>query len=245
MSYYALAVVAFANFLDSRETAIIFWGLAVLVFVVVKDRSFVSSLLATARAVFASRLILLWVSTLGYCVGLVLVARTAGVWQATTIKQTVYWFFGTAVVLVGNATQQSIHDPGYFRKLVRTALALSVLVTFLANFYVFPLLVELVWIPLVALITWMQVVAARDPAFASVRKPINVMLSAFSLAVIAFVAVKVGTGPGNPATRRNAEDLLVPPAFSLAIIPLLCLVSWWSQRELELLRRRWSYAADS
>lgn len=59
----------------------------------------------------ASPKLLLWFDTTAACSAtLVLLGNEAGFWHMSATKATVYWFFGTAVVLVGSATKLSPDD---------------------------------------------------------------------------------------------------------------------------------------
>ena len=55
------------------------------------------------------------------------------------------------------------------------------------------------------------------------------------------VLVRVSTDLGGFLTRENAEDFLVGPALTLALVPLLYAVAWYSRRELANLRRQFSF----
>ena len=48
---------------------------------------------------------------------------------------------------------------------------------------------------------------------------------------LTYVAVSAATDLDGLLTRENGERLLVAPALTLAVVPFLYAVSWWSQRE--------------
>jgi hypothetical protein len=48
-----------------------------------------------------------------------------------------------------------------------------------------------------------------------------------------YVAVRALGDWGDFWTRENAEDFVVAPGFTLALVPFLCLVAWESRRELD------------
>jgi len=58
------------------------------------------------------------------------------------------------------------------------------------------------------------------------------------LGLVANLALRVAGDPAGLFGREAAEDLLVAPAMSVALVPYLCAVAWYSRRELENLRRR-------
>jgi len=113
------------------------------------------------------------------------------------------------------------------------------------NFYVFPFLVELFFVPVVLAFVLMQIVAASSPSYESARKPIDGVLTIIGLAFLAYVGVKTVTDPSSLFTRENAETLLIAPALTVAFLPLLWAWAWASNREQENLRKRFRARYDS
>ena len=103
-------------------------------------------------------------SAAAYSAGVVYLAWRLGLWHTTAMKETVYWFVGSAVVLVGNATTESPRDPGYFKKLLRHAVRLTIIIDFIVNLYVFPILVEFVLVPVALLFVVLQAMAEATPS---------------------------------------------------------------------------------
>lgn len=48
---------------------------------------------------------------------------------------------------------------------------------------------------------------------------------------LAYVAVSAAADLDGLLTRENAERLLVAPVLTVAVVPFLYAVTWWSQRE--------------
>jgi hypothetical protein len=233
-----LGVIAIIDFLNGREKAVVIWAVAVLVSALFKSDGLGRSFLGVLRALVQPKLLLLFGSAALYCAGLVLLARTGGLWHANAIKETVYWFVGTGLVLTGNATQASPRDPGYFPRLLRQAVRLTLIVEFLIALYVFPFGVELLLVPLIALFVGMQVVAAGEPEMAPAKKLIDGVLIAIGIALMVYVVLSAITDLKSLLTREHGEDLLLAPALTLAFVPFLALVAWFSKRELDHLRKR-------
>jgi hypothetical protein len=85
----------------------------------------------------------------------------------------------------------------------------------------------------------MQVVVGYEPNMAPVRKVINSVLVTIGVGLMLYVAVRALGALGGFWTMENAEDFLVPPVLTLALVPFLCLVVWVSRRELDNLRKHW------
>jgi hypothetical protein len=184
------------------------------------------------------KVLLLFGVAAAYSAGVVYLASRVGLWHTSATKETVYWFFGTGVAVVGNATSMSPTDPDFVRKLVSRAVRLTVVVEFLVNLYVFPLAVELVLVPVILLFVGMQVVAQHQPTEAAVRKTIDGVLLVIGFALMLYVGIQVLSDPGGFWTRKHAEGFLVAPALMLALAPLLFAVAWYSRREVDAVRRQ-------
>jgi hypothetical protein len=204
----------------------------------VKADGFASSLVGVLRAVADPKLMLLFGSAAIYGAILVLAASEASLWHTTATKETVYWFFGGGVVLVGKAVVAATSDPGFLKKLLKQALRVTIVVEFLVNLYVFPLAVELLLVPFVFLFVMLEVVAASDPAYKQVHALVNSVLVAIGLGLLAYVAFSALTDLGGFLTRENVEKFLVAPALTVAFIPFLYCVGWLSWREQANLRKR-------
>jgi hypothetical protein len=237
-----LGLFAAFDFLNSREKAIIIWAVILVGFAAYKSDGLGSSLGAVLRSLFVTKLVFLCGTAAAYCAALVLAANKLGLWQTSAIKATIYWFFGTGVVLVGSAVT-GCDGPDFLTKLVRRGVRFTLIVEFLVGFYVFPLAVELLVVPLILLVVGMQVVAENNATLAPAKRAIDAVLITFGFGLMLWVAVEVATNPHALFTHENAEDLLLVPALTVAFVPYLQLVAWHSHRELENVRKRWR-AAD-
>ena len=187
------------------------------------------------RAVVACwKLVVLFGLAAAYTVIVVASAARLELWHETALKETVFWFFGVGLVLMGSAIVASRGD-GYVNKAIAQALRVTVLIEFIANVYVFPLAVELLLIPIVVAL----VVAASRPELTPLAKGVvNGALMTIGFMVIGFFGVKAISDPGSLLTRENAEDLLVVPVMTLAFIPFLYGIARYSEWEQANLPRQ-------
>lgn len=233
---YPLAVLEFFN---SREKALLVWIVVLVAFVIAKaGRDLGESFLATLGAFAKPKLLLLFGSAALYCATTIFLAKEAGLWHTTALKETVYWFAASGVVLVGNATQADPEDPDYYKKLLRKAVRFTIVVEFLVNLYVFPLAVELVLVPILFVFIAIQLVVAYDKGDAEQARPvIDGVLVLIGALLLIYVAVRAITDLDGLLARENAENLLLAPALTLALVPFLYLVARVSQWELANLRK--------
>jgi hypothetical protein len=190
-------------------------------------------------SLLASKLLLLFGSAAVYCAGVVSLARWLGFWHTTAVKETIYWFITGGAVLAGRAVEHAApFDRAFYLTLIRHAIRFTIVVEFLVNLYVFPLLVELVLVPIIVLFVGMQVVAAHDDSVKTARKPIDAVLIAMSLFLLIHAAVRAISDPGGLFTQENLESVLIAPALTFAFIPFLAAWAWISRRELDNVRKQ-------
>jgi hypothetical protein len=244
--------VAFLDFLNSREKAMLIWTIVLLAFlvpvVVVKAPSVFRDLAAILRTLFGSKLVVPLGSAAVYSAAVVYLASRLNLWHTTATKETAYWFFGTGVILVGHAIEWA-EDRAVFKRLLRQGLKLTIIVEFLANVYVFPLAAEMVLIPVVSIFAIAEVAAeiaaARDPSQATGRKFISAVLTTVGFGLLIYVMVSAITDLNGFLTRENAEDFLIGPALTIALMPLLYGIVLWVRQEMKNLRKRFYPSFDS
>jgi hypothetical protein len=229
------------DFLNSREDAIVLWTAAILAVVLYKDfRGIGGSMVGVLRALLHPKLLLLFGSALAYATAIVYAAREAGLWHLPALKVTVYWFIGTAIILVGNAVSEGLRDRrAYLRHVLARVLAVTILIEFVVGVYALPLAVEIAFVGLVFLFTGAQVVAQHDATTPAVtRKFIDGVLIAVGVLYLGYFAIRVATDLDGFLTRKNLEDFLVPPLLTVTLVPFLLGVAWLSRWEQEHLRKR-------
>jgi len=130
------------DFLNSREDATLFWVVLAAIVALWKVPKIRPQTVLVLRSFLSPKLLFgIWIPASVYATIVVYLAAAAGLWHASSTKESVYWFAGTALVLAGGATQAN--EPAKFRQLFGRALKVTIFIEFLVNLYVFPLVVEL------------------------------------------------------------------------------------------------------
>jgi hypothetical protein len=231
----------FPEFLNNREDATLLWALVVLGFVLYKDfRGITRSLLGVLRALEHRKLRLLFGSALLYSAALVYAASELGLWHVTALKATIYWFLGTAVALAGAAvTEGARSERAFLRKVIRRAVAVTVVTEFVVNVYALPFAIEVVCVFVLFVFVAMQAVVTHDTSTPhATRALIDAVLAAVGVLYVGYFVIRVLNDFDGFLSREHAEEFLVGPALTLALIPLLLVAAWVSRQEQRNLRKR-------
>jgi hypothetical protein len=229
------------DFFNSREDALLICGLAILAFVVYKDpRGIGSAFLNVLRAFVQPKLLILYGVTLAYSALVVYAAAALDLWHTTAVKATIYWFLGSGVVLVGEAVSRiSPRDPAVWRRVLRRVIAITLAIEFIVNVYALPLLVELVLAVIALLCVGIRAAIKHDrSADPRVGTMADVGLAAVGFVYLGSFVVRVLGDLDGFLARETAEDFLVGPALTIALIPLLYAFAAVSRWEQARLRRR-------
>jgi hypothetical protein len=225
--------------LNNREDAILLWAAGIVGYAVYKDaRGIGSAFWGVSRAFVAPKLLLLFASAALYSAGVVYLLARMDLWHTTSLKETIYWFVGTGVVLAGSGTQAKLNKE-FVKQIIGKLLRITLVIEFVVNLYVFPLVVEIVLVFLVLAFTGMQVIAKHDPKIqAPTRKIIDGVLLGIGAVLLLTFAVSALSDLDGFFARETAEDFLVVPVLTVALIPFLYVVAWYSRRELDTIRKR-------
>jgi hypothetical protein len=159
-----------------------------------------------------------------------------GLWHTTALKETIYWFVGTGAVLAGNATNAT-PSRDYVKQIVGRLLRVTLVIEFIVNLYVFPLIAEIVLVFLVLAFTTMKVAAQYDSKIdALTQKVIDRVLVGIGVFLLVSFATGALSDLDGFLSRETAERFFAVPALTLAFIPFLYLVAWYSRWEQATIR---------
>jgi peptidoglycan/LPS O-acetylase OafA/YrhL len=100
---------------------------------------------------FEPKLLTIFILMAAYAGLLVWLLSLANIWTPALIAETFFWFFGPAIVLYSQFDKAG-RDPHFFRRTALAALTVTVVIEFVINLYPMNLIVELLLVPVLALI---------------------------------------------------------------------------------------------
>lgn len=232
--------------LSSREWASLLWIAVFIGCAQFRDKNgqIAKGFRNVLRAFSAPKIvvILAWASL--WIVLCVQMLRYVGAWEIANLKTTLLWAVTFAFVTLFDIGRIS-EDDTYFRKTVRDTLGATVAIAFIAEAYSFPFAVELILIPLLALMTGVQVVSEKKPEYVSAHKLASTTLALAGVAYVGYGLYVVVNDFHGFATWNTLREFLIPIVLSLLFLPYLYFVSVLVSYELTFVGLRWALKDDA
>jgi hypothetical protein len=201
---------------DNREKALAIWSL-VLVAVLLLRRDLRAPTLGVVRALMAPALFTVAIVMLAYVALVVALLAWAGVWSTAVLSTTILWVVtGGAAAFLAAGTNPG--DPALVRRIIAATIGATLLVEFLANVYVFSLVVELILLPIVVFVTLLDVFAGMKPEYAPTKKLTGAILIGFGMFLLIRTVWLAASDPSGFVTSVNAMRLIVPIALTIAFV---------------------------
>jgi len=143
-----------------------------------------------------------------------------GWWSVANLKTTILWLVTFAFVTMFEVATAKNRKAG-LGKITAEILSVAVLVTFIAELYSFPLIVELIALPFVTIVVLMAEMAKHKPEHALVGKLMGCLSGLIGFSYIGFSLWKSIELWRDTFTRANWLELVIPIILSVAFLPFL------------------------
>jgi len=147
-------------------------------------------------------------------------------WDFTDIKDSIFWFFTVALVMVFsiNSTKK-IND---FKKLFFDTIKIIIILEFIINLFSFSLLTELIMLPFLTFIAMLQVFSETDKKNFEVTRLLNNILSFIGLSILLFSIYKTYKEFNSVANIGTLKSFILPIILTILFIPFAYLLSLYS-----------------
>lgn len=181
------------------------------------------SIVGVIKAVFATKVLSGMALMIVYTIGIVAVLNLVSFWNMALLKETVFWFFFTAMAsYFSYATSKT---PGnVFRDLVIRSIKVVVIIEFLVNTYTFSLIVELLLVPFVAFIAMVDAVARTEEDHALITNITMGLQIIVSLIIVVSATLKAIADYENLGGIDTVRSLLLPAVLTVLFSPCLYLM---------------------
>jgi hypothetical protein len=205
------------NEINTRETALLIW-LALAAIGAVAYPPVRQSLGTLFRILLSPKIAGVITALMVYTSLLVLGFARLGVWQLWMLKDTLFWLFGSGLILLFKITRATEHE-GFFKEAALDGIRLIAVLEFVLNVYTFPLLVELILLPVLAALAILSAVADTEKRFHSVKRLITGILALYGIGLVVYALASIILSFHDFASFKRLEDFLVPIVLTLLAIP--------------------------
>lgn len=162
------------------------------------------------------------------------IAKMYNLWDITLLKDTIFWTFGFAFVLLlkmGDAKNLI-----YFKKVALECIKWTVIIEFVADFFTFSFPIEFIIITLYSFVIALIYYAEKNPGQKDVVAFLKWIKRFMESVVLSFVLYKAITKSNELLTLSNLKSFLLPIVLSFLYLPLMYLFALYSQYELLFVR---------
>ncbi len=222
------------DFFSTRELSVIFWLSLFLIYALTKKDVRKSSI-KVIQAFFQHKLIVLFLLMIIYVQLQILGLVKLGLWDTSLLKDTIYW-----PMLVGFPLLMKTNKIGsekkYLKSIFKDSIKGIVILEFIANFYSFSLIAELILIPIMTIVGVSTVYTKDEPKYKAVEKLFSNIIMIFGLVVLAYTVYRIYQGFEDFANLSTLKSFLLPILLTITFLPFLYLVALWSLYETMLYR---------
>lgn len=212
---------------STREIAVIFWLVVFCIYILInkeirKSAYRVIIALGNKYVVFAILFLFVYTYLITY-----FPLYICGAWDGSMIKDTCIWFLFTALSLLFNVNKA--RDFTFFKRIITDNIKVIIIVEFLFNFYTFPLVVELIMLPILTFLiivqTYAEIYQQQEPKYKVTTSCIKKILSLIGYGIFIYVIWMAIKDYGNLLLIYNVKILLLPIFLTLLSIPYFYVVA--------------------
>ncbi|MGH2732030.1 MAG: hypothetical protein ACRDJG_03655, partial [Actinomycetota bacterium] len=224
----------FLAVLDNREKAFLIWLLIGVTFLIV-HKDIRQRFPPILKLIFATQIGIGLLVMVAYVSLILLIAHKLSLWNPSQLKTTVFWFFGTALVMLFS-TNDAIKDDDYLKKVVAKNLRFAVVLSFVINLYVFNLFIELLLVPLLFLIRALIAFAGTKQEYAHAKRFTETIQAIIGIRLLIYVLTSLISNFQNFASLKNLRGFVLPIALTMALLPFMYMVTLYSAYESLFIR---------
>ena len=228
--------------LSTREWATLIWGCIFMLYVLC-HREIRKSLWNVIVIFFDKKLRILWEIILLYVLTITIVFCYLPIWENIYIKDIIIWFLFSGLIYCMNAVSSEA-DETYIKKILKDNLKFTMILEFFMSTFTFNIWIELAIIPVITIITVMNVIAEKKEEYKSVHKLLDSVLAIAGFWIF-YETIKIGINEYKQLNIINTlVSFMIPIVYLILIIPLEYLLELYSKYEVLFLRMTFKEEKD-
>ena len=230
------------SILSTREWATLIWGCIFMLYVLCHSE-IRKSLWNVIVIFFDKKLRILWEIILLYVLTITIVFCYLPIWENIYIKDIIIWFLFSGLIYCMNAVSSEA-DETYIKKILKDNLKFTMILEFFMSTFTFNIWIELAIIPVITIITVMNVIAERKEEYKNVHKLLDSVLAIAGFWIF-YETIKIGINEYKQLNIINTlVSFIIPIAYLILIIPLEYALELYSKYELLFLRMTFKEEKD-
>lgn len=219
---------------NNREIAIAFWSI-VFVGWAFSQKEIRLSILQLAKNFFSSKIIIPFTLLFAYSFMVILLLREIRIWSLSNLKETIYWFiFSGVIIAFTTIIDEKTEKP--IRKRIRDLVTFTVILEFIVNTYVFMLPIELVFVPMIAIMTAVYTYESIKTQYKKVEQFLGILLAIIGIAMFTQASIQIYHNFDKFRRFDTLIDFVLPPILTISILPAIYLLMLYASYELLFLR---------
>ena len=229
------------SILSTREWATLIWGCIFMLYVLC-HREIRKSLWNVIVIFFDKKLRILWEIILLYVLTITIVFCYLPIWENIYIKDIIICFF-SGLIYCMNAVSSEV-DETYIKKILKDNLKFTMILEFFMSTFTFNIWIELAIIPVITIITVMNVIAERKEEYKNVHKLLDSVLAIAGFWIF-YETIKIGINEYKQLNIINTlVSFMIPIVYLILIIPLEYILELYSKYEVLFLRMTFKEEKD-
>lgn len=230
------------SILSTREWATLIWGCIFMLYVLC-HREIRKSLWNVIVIFFDKKLRILWEIILLYVLTITMVFCYLPIWENIYIKDIIIWFLFSGLIYCMNAVSSEA-DETYIKKILKDNLKFTMILEFFMSTFTFNIWIELAIIPVITIITVMNVIAERKEEYKNVHKLLDSVLAIAGFWIF-YETIKIRINEYRQLNIINTlVSFIIPIVYLILIIPLEYALELYSKYELLFLRMTFKEEKD-
>lgn len=226
---------------NNREIAIGLWLLAISIYVFLSPKmvEVKSSFRHLLSAFFVKQIMSVLGLMIVYIIFVIYFLSEMDLWNAEQIKNTVFWCVSVGFMSLFKI--ESIKkDKSFFKHSVVDNLKLLAILQFIVGVYTFPIWIEILLVPILALIGAMSAIVEGDKKYHQVKTILEYCLSIFGIILIIYTLYMLTTNFSEFGNKKTGYDFFIPSLLTLFYLPFLFFILVYSTYEQVFVRLRFS-----
>lgn len=223
--------------LNNREWALVVWFFVFVIFALIspKIEQVRQAFKGVLRALFVKAIITTLALVIIYITIIILGLTKIGLWESHQLKNTIIWAISVGALSLFKIDSAK-KDSHFFRNSVLDNLKLIAIIQFVVGVYTFGFFVELILVPILAVLGAMLAIAKTDDKYHLVEKILNGVLATLGIIFILHTIYMLATSFGQFAKTQTIYNFSIPPLLTFLYLPFIFIMMIFTTYELVFVR---------